>query len=145
MRLALFSTALLFLTMTSCKDLEQANNQSSVFGKTQELNLSAGIAVCFSQMKVSAIEPFLGEDILLTDDRGDDFFSKEETLLRLQDFFAKHPVRLFTPKHQLKAPGGKSEFIVGIYEDKKKQKFRVEISAFENEIDEIDICLSTSL
>lgn len=144
MRLALLSTASLILTMFACKDIEQVNNQASVFGKTKELKLSEGIRLCFSDMKVSAIEPFLGADILLTDDSGDDFFSKEETLMRLEEFFAKYPVRLFTLKHQLKAPGGKSEFIVGIYENKKKQKFRVEISAFENKIDEIDICLSSS-
>lgn len=117
------------------------NSQSAFSQKADTLGLSQAINQCFRESDPAVLMPHMSREVLMMNDYGEEVREQGEVLNDLAVFFKEHLFSSFKIKHHLTTKGGKSEFIVGIYRDKKGKEFRIEISAVNSFIDEIDICL----
>jgi len=115
--------------------------QSSLSQSNDSSELSEAIYQCFSESDPAVLMPYMRREVLMTNDFGEEIRAQWEVLNDLALFFKKHLFASFKIKHHATAKGGKSEFLVGMYIDQEGDEFRIEISAMNCFIDEIDICL----
>jgi len=134
----------LIFFITQCqKPAPMSVNTHSIFLSVSDTSeLSQAINQCFTESDPAVLMPYMRREVLMTNDYGEEAKAQWEVLSDLSLFFEEHLFSSFKIKHHVTAKGGKSEFIVGIYIDKEGKKYRIEISAMNCFIDEIDICLT---
>ena len=119
-----------------------ANTQSIFSRKIDTSELTQAVYQCFTESDPAVLMPYMRREVLMTNDYGEEARAQWEVLSDLALFFEEHLFTSFRIKHHATAKGGKSEFIVGIYKDAEGKEYRVEISAMNCFIDEIDICIT---